>query len=457
MTSGTGTSDTERAQALAVAVCEALELAPIGVAIVSLDGIVLATNGTLRRWAGADRELFGAASALLPTGDVRRRLPRVAAGEAVSFETSRCELVPAVRGNFSVRLSPLTMAGRVVACSVFVTDEQAPVEAPDRPMHERFRDLVDGAADGVIVARGDVLLYANRAARDWLALPGPEDVVGRSLTELFGAESPPGTPGQPGGVHETHLRRADGAEVAVAVSVARVRLPEGVTTVLVLRRRAPARGEGGAAARTLELLEEALERALATLRTAASGGAAAAVTGDEACERVAFALALSRDLRAMLPAPNAEAPRGERVDEPAPDSRHLAWNRPPRGAVLVCDDEARLAMLTAGLLEQHGYTAVTVGTAGAAIEALAGQRIDVMLLDLHLPDGNAHEVIARMGERALRHPVILTSGYAEEDVDPTLLRSPYVVGYLAKPYSMDRLVAVIERALARRAAAAGLV
>ncbi len=454
MANGTEPSDTERAQTLAVAVCDALEIAPIGVAIVSLEGIVLATNGTLRRWAGADRDFIGATGPLLPTGDIRRRLPRVAAGEAVSFETSRCELVPAVRGSFSVRLSPLTMAGRVVACSVFVTDEQEPVEAPDRPMHERFRDLVDGAADGFIVARGDVLLYANRAARDWLALPGPEDVVGRSLTEIFGSEAPPGTPGQPGGIHETHLRRADGAEVAVSVSVARVRLPEGVTTVLALRRRAPERVESGAIARTLELLGEALERALATLRKAAPGGGGAAAR-EEAGERVAFALALCRDLQAMTPAATAAAPRGERSEEPAPDSRHLAGKRPSRGAVLVCDDEARLAMLTAGLLEQHGYTAVTVGTAEAAIETLAGQRIDVMLLDLHLPDGNAHEVIARMGERALRQPVILTSGFAEEDVDPTLLRSPSVVGYLAKPYSMDRLMAVIERALERRAVASG--
>ncbi len=449
--SGTVTSDTERAQALAVAVCEALEIAPIGVAILGLDGVVLATNGTLRRWAGTDRSLPGPAAGLLPAGDIRRRLSRVAAGEAVSFETSRCELVPAVRGSFSVRLSPLTVAGRIVACSVFVTDEQAPVEAPDRPMHERFRDLVDGAADGVIVARGDVLLYANRAVRDWLGLPGPEDVVGRLLSEIFGVESPPGTPGQPGGIHDSHLRRADGGELPVAVSVARVRLPEGATTVLVLRRRAPPRAESGAFARTLELLEEALGRAKETLPAPSPAGAG--FTSDEASERLAVALALCRDLRSMASVPIVASARAERAEEPAPDSRHLPRGRAPLGVVLVCDDEARLAMLTAGLLEQHGYAAVTVGTAGSAIEALATQRIDVMLLDLHLPDGNAHEVIARMGEQSLQHPVILTSGYAEEDVDPTLLRGPLVVGYLAKPYSMDRLIAAIDRALEQRTSA----
>ena len=121
--------------------------------------------------------------------------------------------------------------------------------------------------------------------------------------------------------------------------------------------------------------------------------------------------------------------------------------------VLVCDDEARLAMLTAGLLDQYGYAAVTVSSCEEALSALGSEAsgCDVILLDVNLPDGTAGEVLQRMRSRGYHQPVILTSGYAEEDVSPELIADAQVAGYLAKPYSVDRLVGAIRRALDRGA------
>ena len=121
--------------------------------------------------------------------------------------------------------------------------------------------------------------------------------------------------------------------------------------------------------------------------------------------------------------------------------------------VLVCDDEARLAMLTAGLLDQYGYAAVTVTSCEEALTALGSQAsgCDVILLDVNLPDGTAGEVLQQMRNRGYQQPVILTSGYAEEDVPPEIIADAQVAGYLAKPYSVDRLVGAIRRALDRGA------
>ena len=120
--------------------------------------------------------------------------------------------------------------------------------------------------------------------------------------------------------------------------------------------------------------------------------------------------------------------------------------------VLVCDDEARLAMLTAGLLDQYGYGALTVSSAMAALEALgrATPACDIVLLDLTLPDGSAAEVVQKMRAAGYHQPVILTSGYAEEDIAPELLADPLIAGYLAKPYSVERLVDAIGKALGQR-------
>jgi len=109
-------------------------------------------------------------------------------------------------------------------------------------------------------------------------------------------------------------------------------------------------------------------------------------------------------------------------------------------------------MLTAGLLDQYGYGSLTVSSVTGALEALgrAAPPCDVVLLDLTLPDGSAAEVVHKMRAAGYDQPVILTSGYAEEDVPPELRADPLIAGYLAKPYSVDRLVDAIGRALEQR-------
>ena len=131
----------------------------------------------------------------------------------------------------------------------------------------------------------------------------------------------------------------------------------------------------------------------------------------------------------------------------AGEQRERAAGRP---TVLICDDEARLGALTAGLLSEYGFQPITVGTGQAALEALdeGDPSIDVVLLDVNLSAGqSAREVLTAMTDRGAAARVILTSGLAEEDVDADLVTHPSVVGYIAKPYGVDQLVQSINRAL----------
>jgi CheY-like chemotaxis protein len=121
-----------------------------------------------------------------------------------------------------------------------------------------------------------------------------------------------------------------------------------------------------------------------------------------------------------------------------------------RATVLICDDEARLGALTAGLLTEYGFTPITVGTGEAALDALGegNPSVDIVLLDVNLSAGqSAREVLTAMRARGAQARVILTSGLAEEDVDADLVGHPSVVGYIAKPYGVDQLVQSINRAL----------
>jgi DNA-binding NtrC family response regulator len=123
-----------------------------------------------------------------------------------------------------------------------------------------------------------------------------------------------------------------------------------------------------------------------------------------------------------------------------------------RVTVLICDDEARLGALTAGLLTEFGFAPVTVGNGDEALTALAKAElgVDVVLLDVNLSEGpSAGDVLVAMQSRGSRARVILTSGLAEEDVNADLLEHPLVVGYVAKPYGVDQLVQSVRTAVAR--------
>jgi two-component system cell cycle sensor histidine kinase/response regulator CckA len=141
------------------------------------------------------------------------------------------------------------------------------------------------------------------------------------------------------------------------------------------------------------------------------------------------------------------------ADVPIGEPKGSAPSQSPSAeTVLVCDDETRLATLTAGLLDQYGYGAVTVTNCEQAIAALgaAEPACHLVLLDVSLPDGSASKVLEQMRAHGYAQPVILTSGYAEEDVPQELMSDAQVVGYLAKPYSVDRLVEAIRRVLDER-------
>jgi DNA-binding response OmpR family regulator len=116
--------------------------------------------------------------------------------------------------------------------------------------------------------------------------------------------------------------------------------------------------------------------------------------------------------------------------------------------ILVAEDERFLADLVAeGLREQA--MAVDVAYDGtAALERLAVNDYDVLVLDRDLPGGHGDDVCQELTRRGepVRILMLTASGELHERIDGLNLGAD---DYLAKPFSFDELVARI-RALARR-------
>jgi DNA-binding response OmpR family regulator len=118
-----------------------------------------------------------------------------------------------------------------------------------------------------------------------------------------------------------------------------------------------------------------------------------------------------------------------------PQYRQAAASGP--ASVLICDDEARLAKLTAQLLESHGFDTFAATDVAEARKRLAAVAVSAIVLDVNLPGESSYELLEYLQEMGHSARVLLTSGLAEDDVPELLLRHPAVAGYIGKPYSVD--------------------
>lgn len=112
------------------------------------------------------------------------------------------------------------------------------------------------------------------------------------------------------------------------------------------------------------------------------------------------------------------------------------------GRLLLVEDDVSVAVVALELLEGLGLEVRSVETGPQAIELLEHERFDVMLSDIVMPGGMTGIELARVCERDHPHMrIVLTSGYAGEDVDAALADAPWP--FLRKPYSGEQLAQVL--------------
>jgi DNA-binding response OmpR family regulator len=116
--------------------------------------------------------------------------------------------------------------------------------------------------------------------------------------------------------------------------------------------------------------------------------------------------------------------------------------------VLAVDDDAELLPLVAYALRQEAYVVVEAASGLAALQAVAEERPDLVVLDVNLPDLDGFEVCRRIREGSDVPILMLTVRGEEEDLVRGLDLG--ADDYLTKPFSPRTLLARV-RALLRRA------
>ena len=106
--------------------------------------------------------------------------------------------------------------------------------------------------------------------------------------------------------------------------------------------------------------------------------------------------------------------------------------------ILLVEDDTGVAAIATDLLRGMGMTVETAETAGEALSLLEKKTFDVMLSDIVMPGGMTGVELARVcAERWPAMSILLTSGYAGDDVDLALTDAPWP--FLRKPYSAEQL------------------
>ena len=113
--------------------------------------------------------------------------------------------------------------------------------------------------------------------------------------------------------------------------------------------------------------------------------------------------------------------------------------------VLVVDDDAALRKMLTRLLKRAAFEVVDVDSGRAALEALAGRRFDVVLSDIHMPDGDGLELLRSVRRVDLDIPVILMSGKPDVKTAATALEFG-AFRYLTKPLETEAVERLVRHA-----------
>jgi two-component system, OmpR family, response regulator len=120
--------------------------------------------------------------------------------------------------------------------------------------------------------------------------------------------------------------------------------------------------------------------------------------------------------------------------------------------ILVVDDDPEIRKLLARYIEGQGFRVQLAASCRELREKLATQQIDLIVLDVMLPDGSGLDMCRDLRANRSNVPIILLTAL-KEDVDRIIGLEIGADDYLGKPFNPRELIARVRAVLRRRAEA----
>jgi DNA-binding NtrC family response regulator len=116
--------------------------------------------------------------------------------------------------------------------------------------------------------------------------------------------------------------------------------------------------------------------------------------------------------------------------------------------ILVVDDEEKLRRVIELQLSAAGFEVEKAGSAEEAMKLV--DRADLVVTDLKLPGMDGLELLAAIRRQNMQVPVIVMTAFGTIEVAVEAMKAG-AVDFLLKPFSLDHLMAVVQKALEVRA------
>ena len=115
--------------------------------------------------------------------------------------------------------------------------------------------------------------------------------------------------------------------------------------------------------------------------------------------------------------------------------------------ILIVEDDAQIRNFISYVLQQEGFPHLSAGTAKNALSLLVTNPVDLVLLDLGLPDCDGMDVIKKIREWS-EIPIIVVSA-RDQDHEKAAALDTGADDYLTKPFSINELTARVHSLIRR--------
>ena len=116
--------------------------------------------------------------------------------------------------------------------------------------------------------------------------------------------------------------------------------------------------------------------------------------------------------------------------------------------ILIIEDDSAIAASLESGLRREGYYTVWKNRGDLGIEYAQKQTVDLIILDVRLPDGSGFDICKQMRALNFKQPIVMLTVQSDE-IDKVLGLEAGADDYLTKPYSFRELLARVRAHLRR--------
>jgi FixJ family two-component response regulator len=117
--------------------------------------------------------------------------------------------------------------------------------------------------------------------------------------------------------------------------------------------------------------------------------------------------------------------------------------------ISIIDDDYSVREAVKNLIRSIGYDAVTFASAEEYLRCKSVEEFECVITDLQMPGMTGIDLQDRLIADGYRKPIILMSALPDEDVDSPATKTA-AFDFLRKPFSDERLINCLDRALGPR-------